>query len=436
MTAATDRRIGRYRLEQVIGTGGFATVHRAVDERLGDTVAVKVLADNHCLNPDMRERFITEGRVLRRIDSPHVVRVHDIGETPQQQPFLVLEHADRGTLAQRVDGLRAGGWTPGPDDVRAVARSMAAAVGAVHRADIVHRDLSPGNVLLRSTVAPSDDAGSAVIASDERLLLADLGLCKDLAVHSGLTVSGGTEGFRPPEQRAGPARVDARADLWALSALLVWLCTGRPPDDRPSKAVLAGTGLPARLGAALATSLADDPRRRHPDVAAWLRDIEAALAPAAPPAERIPRGDDGHAPTRRGPTRRHAVLRLAVALLAGALLGAGALFAIQARMTDAPETTVTALDDGHVEVGQQVGDARVALIGPATVAVDQVATFIAATRGLESWVWLMPDGTVSPDAPQVRLRTRSAGTARIALLGTTGSGDRLEVVHELRVTDR
>jgi hypothetical protein len=48
----------------------------------------------------------------------------------------------------------------------------------------------------------------------------------------------------------------------------------------------------------------------------------------------------------------------------------------------------------------------------------------------------MPDGTVSPDAPQVRLRTRSAGTARIALLGTTGSGDRLEVVHELRVTDR
>ena len=68
----TPRHIGRYRLEQVIGTGGFATVHRAVDERLDDTVAVKVLADNHSLDPDIRERFLSEGRILRRIDSHHV----------------------------------------------------------------------------------------------------------------------------------------------------------------------------------------------------------------------------------------------------------------------------------------------------------------------------------------------------------------------------
>lgn len=88
---------GRYRAEEVIGVGSFATVHRAADDLLDDTVVVKVLAENHSLNPEIRERFIAEGRSLRRVASPHVVTVHDIGETDRQQPYLVLEHADRGT---------------------------------------------------------------------------------------------------------------------------------------------------------------------------------------------------------------------------------------------------------------------------------------------------------------------------------------------------
>jgi serine/threonine protein kinase len=68
-TPVPSLRIGRYAVEQVIGTGAFATVYRARDEGLGATVAVKLLADNHCLDPDIRARFIDEGRVLRRIDS-------------------------------------------------------------------------------------------------------------------------------------------------------------------------------------------------------------------------------------------------------------------------------------------------------------------------------------------------------------------------------
>ncbi|MCM3660730.1 protein kinase [Georgenia satyanarayanai] len=144
----TVERIGRYRLEGVIGVGSFVTVHRAIDERLEDVVVLKVLAENHSLNPEVRERFIAEGRSLRRVSSPHVVAVHDIGETDRQQPYLVLEHADRGTLAGRVAELRGHGWTAGRQDVLAVARSLAAAVGAVHAGGLVHRDLSPGNILL------------------------------------------------------------------------------------------------------------------------------------------------------------------------------------------------------------------------------------------------------------------------------------------------
>ena len=281
-------RVGRYTIEQVIGTGAFATVYRAVDERLGATVAVKLLADNHCLDPDIRARFIDEGRALRRIDSPHVLRVYDVGETERLQPYLVLEHADRGTLAQRVAGLRSAGWRPSADDVRALASGLAAAVTAVHAADLVHRDLSPGNVLLRSGAASGSVSGSApgggLVQPGERLLVADLGLSKDLARNSGLTAAGGTDGFRPPEQRGGPSVVDGRADVWGLSAVLLWLVTGRAPGtDSPSPSdvdrALLDLGLPVAVRPPLLTGLHDDPGRRHPDAATWLAAVESALTP-------------------------------------------------------------------------------------------------------------------------------------------------------------
>jgi eukaryotic-like serine/threonine-protein kinase len=453
VTAPAVRRIGRYRLEEVIGAGGFAVVHRATDERLGDTVAVKVLADNLCLDPDMRERFVAEGRVLRRIDSQHVVRVHDIGET-ERQLYLVLEYADRGTLAARVADLYATGWRADRNDVRVVARSLAAALEAVHRADLVHRDLSPRNMLLRTTLAPREDPDSAVVAPGERLLLADLGLCKDLALSSGVTVSGGTEGFRPPEQRGGPSRVDARADLWALSALVVWLVTGHPPGDRLARERLTAVGFPRRFGDVLAVSLAEDPRDRHADVAAWLGDVEMALlpvtAPQRPPvattrvspwpvAKTVPAAsrDTAVAQTAaetavRRRVRKGGRLGFVTGLIVGLLLGGAALLADLVGFGEAAPK-VTRLPDGLVESAWQEGDARVAIVGPAEVAVGDIARFEADTHAMDDWVWLLPDRTVSSGERQVRLRTRSEGTAQITLLGVSRAGDRIEVVHDLRV---
>lgn len=333
-----DRLLGRYRVDGVIGVGSFATVHRAVDERLDDVVVVKVLAENHSLNPEIRERFITEGRALRRVASPHVVAVHDIGESDRQQPYLVLEHADRGTLAERVRALRADGWTATAADVLTVARGLAAAVEAVHAAQLVHRDLSPGNVLLRTgPEAAVDGEAASVVRPDERLLVADLGMCKDLAVSSGLTVAGGTEGFRPPEQD-GPGTVDTRADLWAMSALVTWLAEG--------------ADLPRELTAALGRSLADAPDRRHPDVAAWLADVERALDPAR-------RGDDP--PAGRG---RRRPARTVVAAVAGAALGLGVGAGTTAWLDDRPRSSA----DG----------ASVAISGPRAATVG---TPVTLTRG-------------------------------------------------------
>ncbi|WP_262425453.1 serine/threonine-protein kinase [Brachybacterium sp. Z12] len=272
--------LGHYRLQKVVGFGSFATAHRAHDERLDATVVVKVLAENHSLNPEIRERFIAEGRSLRRVGGPHVVTVHDIGQTSRQQPYLVLEHADRGTLRDRVEALRTQGWTASDDDVLAVARPLAAAVDAVHQAQLVHRDLSPGNLLLTSTGGIVGDAGAAtgregaaLLGADERLLVADLGMCKDLAVSSGLTVAAGTEGFRPPEQ-SRPAVVDIRADIWAMSALLRWL--------------IQGAALPVALTQVIERGLAEDPSNRQPDARAWLSEVEQALAPPAEVIRRLP----------------------------------------------------------------------------------------------------------------------------------------------------
>ena len=403
-------RVGRYRLEQVIGAGSFATVHRATDDRLQDTVVLKVLAENHSLNPEIRERFIGEGRSLRKVQNPHVITVHDLGETDRQQPYLVLEHADRGTLAERVEQLRASGWRATRADVLTVARQLAEAVGAVHAADLVHRDLSPGNVLLGAAPTEAAEAtGAAVVAADEKLVVADLGMCKDLALNSGLTVAGGTSGFRPPEQQGGPAVVDTRADLWAMSALLLWL--------------IEGAELPDAVQNVLTRSLATDPDQRHQDVTAWLADIEAALPDQDDPAAggAVAAGGRGGASAeapassessraRRRITAAVVVLALVLALAGGVLIG---------RWAAVP--------------GSSTDQASVAISGPDQVGVGEAVTFTASVEGVNSWVWTLPDGSHVLDEETVTLTARSGGSAEVVLRARAPDGTPIAAVHRVVV---
>lgn len=420
----TPERIGRYRVTGVIGAGGFATVLRAEDDRLDDQVALKVLAENHSLDPDVRDRFLSEGRVLRRIDSPHVVRALDLGETDRQQPYLVLELADRGDLATRVDRLRAEGWRPSVDDLLAVTEPLVAALEAVHRAGVVHRDLSPANTLLRSTLAPEPGAGtSPLVAADERLVLADLGLSKDLARSSGLTVAGGTEGFRPPEQRGAPSTVDARADLWSLSALAVWLLAGEAPtDQKRGRQLLRTTDLPAGAVDVLVRGLADDPKRRQPDVATWSEALRTALVPPAPePTDDAPRSST--------PSSRVGVRHLAIALVVGVVLGAAI---VAWPRGEATETTVV---DGVVTVTATDDDLVAALTGPETVVAGDTATFTADVEGASGIAWLTPEGTVVADSPTLDVLTSTPGGATITLVATAPGDRQVRATHRLLVAD-
>ncbi|MGH9209163.1 MAG: serine/threonine-protein kinase [Acidimicrobiales bacterium] len=462
-------RIGRYRIERVIGAGGFATVYQARDERLDASVAIKILAENHCLDPDVRERFLKEGRVLRRIGSPHVVAIHDLGETERGQPYLVLDHADRGTLAERSRSRRAAGWTPGAEDVRYVAGALADSLGAVHAAEIVHRDLAPRNLLVRSTRSPGGSPPCQLLEGDERLLLADLGLSKDLAVASGLTIAGGTAGYTPPEQREGPAQVDARADVWAASALMVWLLLDRPPDDAGSwQGGLADGPWPPSLVRAMARGLEASPVDRFPSIGDWHDALADALEPtavtvpapdrsgvtdpataptaigsadAADAAEREP-GNESPAATptltradeRAGRPRRRRLVA-AGALLAAAAVVAGALLSWRAGGDDGPQQTVEDLGEGRVQVGAEAGDRRVAVSGPEELTVGQTQTFEAETSGVEHWVWYGPDGGIHPDADQIEVTGSTPGRATVRLQGVDSQNQVVEAVLELTVVE-
>lgn len=407
-------RVGRYAPGEVIGVGSFATVHRAQDPRLDDTVVVKVLAENHSLNPEIRERFIAEGRNLRRVRSPHVVTVHDIGETDRQQPYLVLEHADGGTLAERVARLRDRGRRLRREDLLALARSLAAAVAAVHRVRLVHRDLSPTNLLLAS--APSGDVGevdadpeSALIAPGERLLLGDLGMCKDLAMNSGLTVSGGTAGFRPPEQD-GPGLVDIRADIWAMSAVLCWAADGAELTDAQRQA----------LDRVIGRGLRSAPQRRQADASGWLDEVEQALRPAEPvPAPESSGAGTSHPGRRRRSALKRAalaggvgVLLVAISFVAGLILGAAG-----------------------EEASSTAEDASLGIDGPTTLAVGEQAAFTAEVDGVDSWVWVLPTGAHVSDEEQVELTPTSAGGAELLLRARIPGGTQLETRHTIRVVE-
>ncbi len=280
-------KIGRYQLIAPIGSGGFATVYRAIDERLGSEVALKVLAENHSLVPDYRERFISEAQHLRRVDSYWVASIFDLGETDSGQPYMVLELADRGDLETRVNDLWDHRLAVKEDDLLVLADTLAHSLAAIHAADLIHRDVTPGNILVRHNgLKPEPWSGRKLLDRGERLLLSDLGYAKDLRAASGITSGGGTAGFAAPEQHGEVTQVDARADVFGATAVLKWAATGSKYEHALSDVI--GTGM------------ADDPADRYQDMSAWRADVQHALTgPSSPAAISSGMIEDGGPPWTR-----------------------------------------------------------------------------------------------------------------------------------------
>ncbi|MFF2521120.1 serine/threonine-protein kinase [Streptomyces liangshanensis] len=322
---SSSQWIGRYRVERRLGTGAFGVVWLAHDDRLQAPVAIKVMAENWAYRLDIRERFLSEARLLRRAASDGLVQVFDIGEHSEDRPYFVMEYADRGTLEDRL--------TAGPLPVAEALRLTAAATrgaAALHRAGAVHRDIKPSNVL----VATAPDGG-------ERVLVADLGLAKSLAQASGLTLTVGSAGYAAPEQLDQSDGIDARADVYSLGALLYHLLTGVVPGP-PGKIVAPDRlrpGLPPEIRRAVLRALESDRERRWPTAAAFALELERLAGQAGAGAGR-----------RR---RRIGPVRLVAALTTLAVVALGTVAAVRWQADPAPpavERVSDATGRIHVDV--------------------------------------------------------------------------------------
>ena len=317
-------RLGRYAVRRRIGSGGFATVWLAYDEQLDSPVAIKVLADNWTEDHHVRQRFLEEGRYLRKVESPHVVTVYDAGELDDGRPYLVMSYADQGTLADRLERRRAGGWPQAME----VVRQVGAGLQALHDRDILHRDVKPANVLFRSVDGGASDARRP---RDGRRPRPGQGARHVLAADHGRR----HPVVRGARSRRRPRRPDARADQYSLAALTFLLLTGRPPftgtltsptaaqPGRAAAGLDTGAAVPAGGRGGAAPRAGPQPRDRYPTVTAFVDALAAALGPvAAGPAPQpwLPPRPGAH-PARPAP---HRAAGLGRAARAGRCRGAAA----------------------------------------------------------------------------------------------------------------
>ncbi|MEU6545557.1 serine/threonine-protein kinase [Streptomyces sp. NPDC046859] len=217
---------GRYRLEAKVGRGGMGVVWQATDQLLGRRVAVKEIPVDETLTASEARRqralWLREAQAVAQLRHPHVIVVHDVIEE-HERPYIVMELIDGESLADRLAAH-------GPVDAREAARigaDLLDALRTAHAAGVVHRDITPANVLVES--------------GTERVVLTDFGIARVPGTGT-LTESGsfvGSPEYTAPERMSG-ARTGPASDLWSVGALLCALLSGESPFRRDS---LSGTVL-------------------------------------------------------------------------------------------------------------------------------------------------------------------------------------------------
>lgn len=314
----------------------------AYDEHLDSPVAIKVLAENWTGDLHIRQRFLEEGRFLRKVESPHVVTVYDAGELDDDRPYLVMAYADQGTLADR---LELGSLEP--SQALAVISQVGKGLTALHDRGVLHRDVKPANVLFRTI---ENGRGSKVVA-----MVGDLGLGKAMDMSSRLTMVGGTPTYVAPEQALGEG-LDPRADQFSLAALSYYLLAGRQPYHHKVLAAAEDPAPPPPMDignpeaeAVVLKGLAKDRSARFEDVEAFTAALVDAMGgeideapqawiPAAPELTQAALRPDlteraEGLPPARPSSGRPRWLWLVAALLAPAV-GGGAGWALERAATE------------------------------------------------------------------------------------------------------
>lgn len=277
----------RYLLNERIATGGMGDVWRSTDVLLGRAVAVKVLLPSLVSDPEFTTRFHAEARMMAALRHPGIVQVHDFGEAAVADAgrvsYLVMEYVDGEPLLRRI--RRAGRL--GIAESMSVVAQAAEALHAAHAAGIVHRDVKPGNLLIKP---------------DGTVVLVDFGIARsaDMANITATHMVMGTALYMSPEQ-AGGQRVSAATDIYALGVVTYCCLTGHPPftGDNPVQVALQHlqeeppalpAEIPAPVAALVSRALAKNPADRYPSAAQFAAAARAASVAGSAPAARAPQG--------------------------------------------------------------------------------------------------------------------------------------------------
>jgi len=280
------QEIDGYRILSVLGRGGMGIVYKAEDIELARNVALKMIDPGLVRDPSFLRRFRDEARALARIDSPHIVSVYTLRQTPYGW-FIVMEYVEGGTLG---DVLKT--RTPSWQEALPIIIQMLRALEDAHSVGIIHRDIKPGNIML---------------TPDGSVKVTDFGLAKVQQGNVEATVTQGMAGtpyYMSPEQVRSAQDIDHRSDLYAVGMTVYQMLAGRLPfEDNSGEYEIFKTivetqlpppsyyklGLPDPLVQAVERALEKDPADRFQNAREMRESIEGLLmAPQALPVELPP----------------------------------------------------------------------------------------------------------------------------------------------------
>jgi tRNA A-37 threonylcarbamoyl transferase component Bud32 len=284
-----NSKLGRYELRERMGRGGMATVYRGWDTTLDRWVAVKVMHSHLADDKDFRARFEREAKLIASLNHPNIVQVYDFGMAErvvdghnEMLYYMVMALIEGDSLRGRM------GRQLSLQEIAPILRGACGALGYAHERGMVHRDVTPGNILF---------------TKEGNVVLADFGIAR-LVGGSRLTQTGTTNGtpiYMSPEQGIGEPG-DQRSDVYSLGVILYELLTGKPPYDGDTAfailmkhvqapipaASMANANVSPSLENLLFRALAKEPDTRYPSMAALLQDFEHVLSGVATAETRAP----------------------------------------------------------------------------------------------------------------------------------------------------
>ncbi len=291
--------LGSYRILSTLGRGGMGEVYLAEDSRLGRKVALKLLPSSFTNDPDRLARFEREARAASALNHPNILTIYEVGSFEDRR-FIAAEYVEGETLRQRQSRSRLE-----LNEVLEIAIQIASALAAAHQAGIVHRDIKPDNIMLRSDgYVKVVDFGLAKQTAKPKTS-ADTSVPTMLQVDTGTGVVMGTTAYMSPEQARG-LELDARTDIWSLGVVLYEMLSGSMPFkgntpsdlivsilDRDAAPLVTGPLLPSELDWIIRKTLRKDREERYQSARELLGDLRSLKQQLDFAAQKERSGDPG-----------------------------------------------------------------------------------------------------------------------------------------------